>query len=118
MANKANIKEVPPGKNKEKNSIPWVFTQTMLIPIKINKAIAKVTIRWLVKVKLYGTKPTKFKDKIKQKIVKTKGKNNWPLFEAMLSPIIDRIILNMPSIIICHLWGMIYNVESDSLTLK
>ena len=54
MGTKSNprTKEVPAGKNKEKNYNPCIRTQIIFIPKKIAIAKAKVTIKWLVKVKL------------------------------------------------------------------
>ena len=42
----------------------------ILIAIKVVNAKAKVTIKWLVTVKLYGTKPITLEIKMKQKRVK------------------------------------------------
>jgi hypothetical protein len=42
--------------------------------MKIEKDNVNVIIKWLVIVKLYGTKPIKLLNKIKQKITVIKGK--------------------------------------------
>ena len=46
--------------------------------MKIEKDNVNVTIRWLVVVKLYGTKPIKLLNKTKVKITEIKGKNFSP----------------------------------------
>ena len=46
----------------------------MLIPIKVANARAKVTIKWLVIVKLYGTRPITLAIKRNKNRVKIKGK--------------------------------------------
>lgn len=46
----------------------------MFIPMNIEKDKVKVIIRWLVVVKLYGTKPIKLLNKIKVKMTEIKGK--------------------------------------------
>lgn len=46
----------------------------MFNPIKIENDKVNVTIKWLVIVKLYGTKPIKLLNKIKEKIIVIKGK--------------------------------------------
>ena len=43
--NKAKTIEVPGGKNNEKKCIPCILIHTILIPIKIAKLKAKVTIK-------------------------------------------------------------------------
>jgi hypothetical protein len=48
----------------------------ILIPKNSAKLKAKVTIKWLVKVKLYGINPIKLTFTIKKKIEKTKGKKS------------------------------------------
>ena len=50
--NSAKYKEVPEGKNKVKNFIPWVLTHIIFIPKNIVKLKAKVAIIWLVTVKV------------------------------------------------------------------
>ena len=72
--NKAKYNEVPEGKNKVKNFIPWILTHMIFIPKNIVKLKASVVIIWLVTVKVYGTKPIIFKPPINKNITKIKGK--------------------------------------------
>ena len=61
--------------------------------MKIDKLKVKVTIKWLVKVKLYGINPIKFIDKRRKKIENTKGKKCWFFLSLILSVTKDNINL-------------------------
>ena len=89
----ANAKDVPDGKNNEKKAKPWVRTQTMLKAMKIKRAREKVTIKWLVNVKLYGINPIRFKQRITKNAEKITGKNFWPPFNPKLSTISPKMTL-------------------------
>ena len=76
--NNANPNEVLAGIKKDNiwNLCFWIHI--IFIPIKIEKDNVNVTIRWLVVVKLYGTKPIKLLNRTKVKITEIKGKNFSP----------------------------------------
>ena len=67
----------PEGKNNDNKWKPCVFIPIMFIAIKAIKANPKVTIIWLVTVKLYGIIPNKLQNKIKEKMM---SKSLWPLY--------------------------------------
>jgi len=84
----------------------------MFIPIKIDKLMVNVTIKWLVNVKLYGINPIKFKDNKKKKIENTNGKKYWLFLFLIFSVTSDKIILCIISIIDCQRFGTIKYVLS------
>ena len=90
---KAKAVEVPPGKNNEKNRIPYFWKLIILIPIKLEILNVKVIIKWLVSVKLKGIKPIKFNIKTNTKRVNTRGKNLLELGPLIFSEINDKINL-------------------------
>jgi hypothetical protein len=65
----------------------------ILMPINRNKLKVKVTIKWLVNVKVYGIKPNPFKEMINKKVQNNKGKKTWPFCNPILSLISDNITL-------------------------
>ena len=58
------INGAPEGRNKLFNSHPCLVVPIMFTPIKCNREINNVTIKELVTVNEYGSKPTKFAKKI------------------------------------------------------
>ena len=79
----------PDGAKNFKNlTIPCLYIAIRVTPIKIKKAIEKVTMIWLVQVKLQGNIPKRFPTKIKRKSVKIKEKYFMPSL-PILSPIIQ-----------------------------
>ena len=73
-SNKANKNVVLDGKNKEKVFILYFLKVIIFMPIKTAKDKVKVTIKWLVAVKLYGIKPIKLLKRIKLNKTETMGK--------------------------------------------
>jgi hypothetical protein len=63
----------PGGKKIPKNPNLCILAPTIFTPIKLAAAMARVTARELVTVKLYGTIPTKLDTNIKENTVKTYG---------------------------------------------
>lgn len=53
--NKANGQ--PAGTSREKNLSPWVIKPNIVAPRTIVKLREKVSTKWLVVAKLYGTRP-------------------------------------------------------------
>ena len=93
-------------KNFKNFTIPCLQIAIMVTPKKIKKAIEKVTIIWLVQVKLQGNMPKRFPTKIKRKSVKIKEKYFMPSF-PMLSPIIPEMNSQLLSTTDCFLDGII-----------
>ena len=82
--NKASPNEVLAGINNDNISDLWILNPIIFTPMKIENDIAKVTIKWLVIVKLYGINPIKFTNKINKNSTEIKGKYFSP-FTLMLS---------------------------------
>ena len=76
--NGANANGAPGGKNKLKKCVPFFKIPKILIPTKIANAIEKVTMIWLVTVKLYGIIPIKLQNNIIKKVVNINGKYFLP----------------------------------------
>jgi hypothetical protein len=72
--NNPSTTEVPLGKNNEKNWNLYFKIQITFIPINKKKLKKKVTIKWLVTVKLPGTSPIRFRNKTKKKVFIIRGK--------------------------------------------
>ena len=97
----------PDGAKNFKNfTIPCLQIAIKVTPIKIKKAIEKVTMIWLVQVKLQGNIPKRFPTKIKRKSVKIKEKYFMPSF-PMLSPIIPEMNSQLLSTTDCLFDGII-----------
>ena len=97
----------PEGAKNFKNfTIPCLQIAIKVTPIKIKKAIEKVTMIWLVQVKLQGNIPKRFPTKIKINSVKIKEKYFMPSF-PMLSPIIPEINSQLLSTTDCLFDGII-----------
>lgn len=82
-SNGASGKGAPGGKKRLRKCLPFLSTPMILIPIKIARAKEKVTIKWLVTVKLYGIIPCTLQIRIIIKVVKIRGKNGLPLGPAL-----------------------------------
>ena len=97
----------PDGAKNFKNfTIPCLQIAIKVTPMKIKKAIEKVTMIWLVQVKLQGNMPKRFPTKIKRKSVKIKEKYFIPSF-PMLSPIIPEMNSQLLSTTDCFFDGII-----------
>jgi hypothetical protein len=77
----------------------------MFIPIKTEKDKKKVTIKWLVAVKLYGTKPIKLLNKIKLKRTEIKGKY-FSLELVIISEVNCAVNSDKDSIPFCQEFGL------------
>ncbi len=103
--NNAKPKEVLEGINKD---IIWnlcFWIQIKFIPIKIEKDKVKVTIRWLVTVKLYGINPIKLLNNTKVKITEIKGKYFSPSLLILSNNNCDDTSYRV-SINVCHVFGI------------
>lgn len=79
----ARGKGAPGGKKRLRKCLPFLRTPRIFIPIKIARAKEKVTIEWLVTVKLYGIIPCTLHIRIIIEVVKIRGKNFLPLGPAL-----------------------------------
>ena len=57
----------PWGTKELKKCRPWVKMPSKVTPMNTASAMAKVTMMWLVKVKLYGIMPSRLPNRIKRK---------------------------------------------------
>lgn len=103
--NNAKKKVVLAGKNKLKVFILYFSTVIIFIPIKTEKESVNVTIRWLVVVKLYGSKPIKLLKRIKLNKTEISGKY-FSLFVEMISEISCAVTSATNSILFCHTLGI------------
>ena len=104
-SNKARPKEVLEGINK---AIIWnlcFWIHIILMPIKIEKDKVKVTIRWLVTVKLYGINPIKLLNSTKVKTTEIKGKYFSPFLLILSNSNWDDVSYKV-SINTCHAFGI------------
>ena len=72
--NGTNIKGQPAGANNEKNFNPCLANPNIVAPNTILKLRAKVSAKWLVVAKLYGTIPMKLFTNMKINNVYINGK--------------------------------------------
>jgi hypothetical protein len=93
------------GKNKEKVLILYLVKVIMFIPIKIEKDNVKVTIKWLVVVKLYGNKPIKLLKRIKLNSTEIIGKY-FSLSTEIISEINWAITSDITSTLFCQELGL------------
>ena len=96
---------VPEGKKRLKNLSPCFLKQIIFMPKNKMQLNVKVTIKWLVAVKLNGINPIKFRFINNKKITRIIGKNCSELRDFMLSDIKENTVLIIISIIICILVG-------------
>jgi hypothetical protein len=64
----------PCGTKKVRNRTPWITKPSTVTPMNTATAMKKVTMMWLVKVKLPGIIPSMFPIRMKMKRVKMSGK--------------------------------------------
>ena len=69
-----SITETPGGTKKLKKRTPCLTKPSIVTPMKTMSASAKVTMMWLVKVKLYGTMPSRLPNRMNMNSVNTSGK--------------------------------------------
>jgi len=82
----------PGGKKRLRKCVLFLTIPIIFKPINPASAVQKVTIRWLVTVKLYGIIPSKLQTSIIIKVVKIKGKcfiNLGPAFSFTTPKIME-----------------------------
>lgn len=101
----ANKNVVFVGRNKENIFILYFSKVIMFIPINTEKDKRKVTIKWLVAVKLYGTNPIKLLKRIKLNKIEIIGKY-FSLSIEIMSEISWAVISDIDSILFCQEFGV------------
>ena len=78
----------PSGTKSRRKCQPCLTMPTIVTPMNTIAASAKVTMMWLVTVKLYGISPSRLLNRMNRNSVKTNGKKSrapWPAFVSTIS---------------------------------